>query len=112
MTFLVACETCGTKAAGLGGLMVRRSGPSESGKVKLRVVEFELEGNDATLQESLRSISAAINRATAGMVPTSVKRANALMAAAKKGSGNGNEQLRTDAVEDADGSNGQNVDPM
>jgi hypothetical protein len=43
--------------------MLRRTEIGEKGKVKLRIVEFELEGSDATLQESLRSISTTMSRA-------------------------------------------------
>lgn len=47
--------------------MTRKAdGGGERGTVKFRIVEFELAGNDATLQESLRSITAAINRAADG----------------------------------------------
>lgn len=35
---------------------------NDKGKVKFRVVEFELEGTNASLQESLRGIAAALNR--------------------------------------------------
>jgi hypothetical protein len=34
----------------------------ETGKVKFRIIELEMEGGDATLQESLRSIAAALSR--------------------------------------------------
>jgi hypothetical protein len=40
------------------------------GRVKFRFVEFELEGSNPTLQESLRNIAAAITR---GNAPTSVR---------------------------------------
>lgn len=43
--------------------MATKSKPSETaGKVKFRVIEFELEGSDASLQESLRSLATALNR--------------------------------------------------
>ena len=35
-----------------------------AGRVKIRLVEFEVEGNDQSIQESLRSIAAALNRGT------------------------------------------------
>lgn len=65
---------------------MRKNDSGDKGRVKLRIVEFELDGNDATLQESLRSISAAINRATAG---PAVKRVEALPAAARPTPKNG-----------------------
>lgn len=34
------------------------------GRVKIRLVEFEVEGNDQSIQESLKSIAAALNRGT------------------------------------------------
>lgn len=34
------------------------------GKVKFRVIEFELEGTDATLQDTIRGFTAALNRAS------------------------------------------------
>ena len=34
----------------------------DKGKVKFRVIEFELEGSDSTLQESLRSIATALGK--------------------------------------------------
>lgn len=36
--------------------------PERAGKVKIRLVEFEVEGNDQSIQESLKSIAAALNR--------------------------------------------------
>jgi hypothetical protein len=44
--------------------------PDDKGKVKFRFVEFELEGSNTTLQESLRNIASAI---THGSVNTSVR---------------------------------------
>jgi hypothetical protein len=38
---------------------------NEKGKVKFRVIDFELEGSDESLQESLRSIVSALNRPSA-----------------------------------------------
>lgn len=38
---------------------------TDRGKVHFRILEFDLEGGNATLQESLRTIAAAINRASA-----------------------------------------------
>lgn len=35
---------------------------AEKGKVRFKYVEFELDANDATLQESLRNIATAIMR--------------------------------------------------
>lgn len=44
--------------------MGRQSSKSEaqSGKMKVRIIEFELEGSDTSLQESLKSITAALAR--------------------------------------------------
>ena len=39
---------------------------NSKGKVKFRFVEFELEGSNATLQESLRNIAASITRGSHG----------------------------------------------
>jgi hypothetical protein len=44
-----------------------KSASDQPGKVKIRVIEFEVEGSDATMQESLKSITAALNR---GMIAT------------------------------------------
>jgi len=49
--------------------MVRKSDLAAKGHVKLRIVEFELAGDDDTLHESLRTISSAINRATGITAP-------------------------------------------
>jgi hypothetical protein len=43
----------------------QKSANEQSGKVKIRVIEFEVEGNDTTLQESLKGITAALNRGLA-----------------------------------------------
>jgi hypothetical protein len=40
--------------------MKRDNRPDEKGKVKFRVIEFELEGSDTSLQESLRSLANAL----------------------------------------------------
>jgi hypothetical protein len=34
----------------------------QNGKMKVRIIEFELEGSDMSLQESLKSITAALSR--------------------------------------------------
>jgi hypothetical protein len=47
-----------------------KGGPEGSGKIKFRFVEFEMDGNDSTLEEGLKSIAAALNR---GIGPGSVK---------------------------------------
>ena len=41
----------------------------QPGKVKIRVIEFEVEGSDATMQESLKSITAALNRGMTASPP-------------------------------------------
>lgn len=45
-----------------------KSTSDQPGKVKIRVIEFEVEGSDVTMQEGLKSITAALNR---GMAPPS-----------------------------------------
>lgn len=42
---------------------------NEKGKVKFRVIDFELEGSDESLQESLRSIVSALSRPPATTAP-------------------------------------------
>ena len=37
-------------------------GQEKAGRVKIRLVEFEVEGNDQSIQESLKSIAVALNR--------------------------------------------------
>lgn len=78
--------------------MVRRAEQGEKGRVKFRIIEFELDGNDATLQESLRSISAAIGRATGG---APVKRVDALAAPARLTPQNDNNLAAVEATEEA-----------
>lgn len=39
--------------------------PETAGKVKFRVIEFELEGTDASLQESLKNLAVALGRGSA-----------------------------------------------
>ena len=48
-----------------------RNTPSNKGRVKLRVIEFELDGSDATLQESIKGILSAINTRSSGTIRTS-----------------------------------------
>lgn len=51
--------------------MVKPTKPNgdQPGKVKIRVIEFEVEGSDATMQESLKSITAALNRGMTASPP-------------------------------------------
>ncbi len=51
--------------------MAKQTKPSndQPGKVKIRVIEFEVEGSDATMQESLKSITAALNRGMTASPP-------------------------------------------
>ena len=79
--------------------MTRKSDPgAEQGKVKVRFFEFEVSGDDHTIQEGLRSMTAALNRAMgASIVPT--KRVNTLPAAAETGNGHDNGS----AIVDLDG---------
>jgi hypothetical protein len=46
--------------------MKRLQNIAEKGRVKFRFLEFELDGSDHTLQESLKSIAAAISRGPSG----------------------------------------------
>jgi hypothetical protein len=46
--------------------MKRLQNIAEKGRVKFRFLEFELDGSDTTLQESLKSIAAAISRTSSG----------------------------------------------
>ncbi|MBN3791800.1 hypothetical protein [Burkholderia sp. Ac-20353] len=41
----------------------------QNGKMKVRIIEFELEGSDMSLQESLKSITAALSRAPVVAAP-------------------------------------------
>lgn len=51
--------------------MAKAKGASDqAGKVKIRVIEFEVEGSDATMQESLKSITAALNRGMTATPPS------------------------------------------
>lgn len=43
------------------------------GKVKFRVIEFELEGTDAAMQETIRGFTAALNRNSAGAMPRTLR---------------------------------------
>jgi hypothetical protein len=55
--------------------VAKQSGKSaeQSGKVKIRVIEFEVEGSDSTMQESLKSITAALNRGMTASPATRVR---------------------------------------
>lgn len=43
----------------------------QNGKVKVRIIEFEMEGSDLSLQESLKSIAAALSRPNIVVAPRS-----------------------------------------
>ena len=46
--------------------MVKHAKPAEGiGKVKIRFIEIDVEGSDASIQDSLRSLTAALNRSNA-----------------------------------------------
>ena len=47
-----------------------RGNPEGTGKIEFRFVEFEMDGTDASLEEGLKSIAAALNR---GMAPAATK---------------------------------------
>lgn len=49
--------------------MARAARGEERGKVRLRFVEFELEGLSSTIEESIKSIVGSMNRASAGTLP-------------------------------------------
>src|SRR5688572_23665370 len=65
------------------------------GKVKFRVIEFELEGTDASLQESLKNLAVALNRGNA------VPPARQLRATTKQIEANGEAEPEVEA-EDAE----------
>lgn len=46
----------------------------QNGKVKVRIIEFEMEGSDLSLQESLKSIAAALSRPNLAPPPRSTAR--------------------------------------
>lgn len=46
----------------------------QNGKMKVRIIEFELEGSDISLQESLKSITAALSRPTVVAAPRQQQR--------------------------------------
>lgn len=49
----------------------------QNGKMKVRIIEFELEGSDVSLQESLKSITAALSRPAASATVSRVTRIEA-----------------------------------
>ena len=49
--------------------MTKAARGEERGKVRLRFVEFELEGLSSTIEESIKSIVASMNRGNAGALP-------------------------------------------
>lgn len=49
----------------------------QNGKMKVRIIEFELEGSDVSLQESLKSITAALSRPAAPAAVSRVTRIEA-----------------------------------
>jgi len=49
----------------------------QNGKMKVRIIEFELEGSDVSLQESLKSITAALSRPAASAPVSRVTRIEA-----------------------------------
>lgn len=51
--------------------MTKAGRGEERGKVRLRFVEFELEGLSSTIEESIKSIVGSMNRASAGAFPIS-----------------------------------------
>ena len=51
----------------------KASKTEQNGKVKVRIIEFEMEGSDISLQESLKSITAALSRPSAASTPRPVR---------------------------------------
>jgi hypothetical protein len=49
--------------------MIRSGRGEERGKVRLRFVEFELEGLSSTIEESIKSLVSSMNRANGGSLP-------------------------------------------
>lgn len=62
--------------------MTKAGRGEERGKVRLRFVEFELEGLSSTIEESIKSIVGSMNRAGAAALPTH-QRANGSLASPK-----------------------------
>jgi hypothetical protein len=57
-----------------GFIVAKATKPSEqTGKVKFRIVEFEMEGSDSTLHESLKNIAAAFMRNGSAPAPKPVR---------------------------------------
>jgi hypothetical protein len=66
--------------------------PDDKGKVKFRFVEFELEGLNSTIEESIKNIVHSMSRSST--IPTRVLSAKpAVSAALPQADGNGNENL-------------------
>lgn len=55
----------------------------QNGKMKVRIIEFELEGSDISLQESLKSITAALSRPTIVTAPRQQQRLGATRSVAE-----------------------------
>jgi uncharacterized protein YjhX (UPF0386 family) len=62
--------------------MIRTTRGEERGKVRLRFVEFELEGLSSTIEESIKSLVSSMNRANGGSLPNQ-QRTNGLPRTAK-----------------------------
>ena len=75
--------------------MIRTGRGEERGKVRLRFVEFELEGLSSTIEESIKSLVGSMNRANGGSLPNQ-QRTSGLPRTAKVVASNG-----TDNPEDA-----------
>ncbi|MGB9379526.1 hypothetical protein [Candidatus Binatus sp.] len=70
--------------------MIRSGRGEERGKVRLRFVEFELEGLSSTIEESIKSLVGSMNRANGGTL-ASQHRADGSLKSAKVVASNGDE---------------------
>lgn len=63
----------------------------QNGKMKVRIIEFELEGSDISLQESLKSITAALSRSTVVVAPRQQQRLGSMRNVAEVAMNNSDE---------------------
>jgi hypothetical protein len=77
--------------------MIRTGRGEERGKVRLRFVEFELEGLSSTIEDSIKSIVGSMNRANGGAL-SNQQRASGLPRSAKVVASNGSDNPE-DAVQ-------------
>jgi hypothetical protein len=67
--------------------MAKDKGAAEKGRIKVEIIRFELEGNDASLQEGLRSVAAALTRIN-GAPPRALPTRNAAALTVDRDAGN------------------------